>query len=228
MDKQDFTELIQEVPDSANFLHQVQRLSSQYTGWRAVPADGNCFYRAVAFALLEELLSPQTLLEPLELLYKRLRWQELPLSDERIEDYFVVMLVLQALIEKKRDGKADFEGHLAYLMRKKSFAKPLIQTLRHMTYQSILFFKPAGIFYPGCAQDLSEDLQFGHSSSEVDLIGLSTALDINITQVTMGRSDRSETVKEFISRRKETKADITVHVGLIGGRFYALYPKKPV
>lgn len=225
MDKKPFSELCEEVPDSENFLQQVQRLSSQYAGWRPVLADGNCFYRAVAFALLEELLGSETL-GPLELLYKRLRWQELPLSDGRIEDYLVVMLVLLGLIEKKREGNRDFEGNLVYLMRKKSFTQPLIRVLRHMTYESVLFFKPAGLFYPGCAQDLSEDLQFGHSSSEVDLIGLSTALDINITQVTMGRSDRSETVKEFISRRKDTKAEITVHVGLIGGRFYALYPKK--
>lgn len=225
MDKQAFSELIHEVPDSLNFQQQVQRLSSQYAAWRAVPDDGNCFYSAVSFALFDYLISSAGSLQGLELLYKRLRWQELPLSDDLIPDYFLLMLVLHDIIEKKQAENPALSAHFARLMGRQSFSKPLIRVLRNITYQSLLFFKPAGIFYPGCADDLREDLKFGHSSTEVDLIGLSSALDINITQVTMGKSDRSETVKEVLSRRKEGKAEITVHVALIGGRFYALYPK---
>ena len=224
MDKRSFADLAQLFPGSPNFTGQVQRLSSHYSAWRDVPADGNCFYRAVAFGLLEHLLNPTAPYQELELLYKRIRWQEMPVPDDRVTDYMTVLTVLHELLQKKREGYADFSAQLMHLMQDSAFMKSFINVLRNLSYQSLLLFKPEGIYYAGCEEDMRENLRFGQQSGEADMLGLSSGLDISITQVTMGPSDFQETLLQFPSKRRVTQTGITVHAGLIGGHFYAFYP----
>lgn len=226
MDKRSFAELSQLFQGSPNFAIQVERLSTVYSAWRDVPADGNCFYRSVAFGLLEYLLSPVAPYEELELLYKRIRWQEMPIPDDRVADYMIVLIVLADLLQKKYAGYADFSTLLMRIMQDSDFMRSFIQVLRNLSYQSLLLFKPEGIYYAGCEEDMRENLRFGQQSGEADMLGLSSGLDINITQVTMGPSDFRETQLQFPSKRRATQARITVHTGLIGGHFYAFYPSQ--
>lgn len=226
MDKRSFTELAQLFPGSPNFAGQVQRLSASYAAWRDVPADGNCFYRSIAFGLLEYLLSPAAPYEELELLFKRIRWQEMPIPDDRVADYMTVLTVLFELLQKKHEGYADFSEQLMHFMQDSDFMKSFINVLRNLSYQSLLLFKPEGIYYAGCEEDMRENLRFGQQSGEADMLGLSSALDISITQVTMGSSDFQETLTRFPSKRRAAQAGITVHTGLIGGHFYAFYPNQ--
>ena len=226
MDKRPFAELITEVPNSPNFQSQAQRLSSKYAAWRNVPADGNCFYRSVAFALLDYLLSPATPIQDLEMLFKRIRWQEMPLPDDRITDYMTVLKVLMDIWGKKQAGNPNFEGFLMNLLGLNEFMIPFINVLRNLSYQSLLFFKPEGIYYAGCEEDMRENLRFGQQSGEADMLGLSSALDINLVHVTMGASDYQETITQFSSQRREMKVLVTLHVGLISGHFYAFYPNS--
>jgi len=226
MDKRPFAELISEVPDSPNFQSQAQRLSPKYAAWRNVPADGNCFYRSVAFALLDYLLSPATPIQDLEMLFKRIRWQEMPLPDDLITDYMAVSMVLMEIWKKKQAGNPNFEGFLMNLLGSNEYMFPFIKVLRNLSYQSLLFFKPEGIYYAGCEEDMRENLRFGQQSGEADLLGLSSALDINIVQVTMGASDYQETITQFSSQRREMKVRAMLHVGLISGHFYAFYPNS--
>lgn len=49
--------LIQEFRFNTSFASKVRRLEQRgYTGWRRIRGDGNCFYRAVGFGLLEQLV----------------------------------------------------------------------------------------------------------------------------------------------------------------------------
>ena len=227
MEKRLFTEIIQEAPDSPNFRRQVERLSTKYEYWRDVPADGNCFYRSIAYSLLDHFLSPSTPLSDFEMFYKRLRWQELTLPDERITDYFLVISVLFHLLQaKQQPGNTDFSSKIDTLMQSDAFVKPLIRVLRNLTYQSILTFKPEGLFYPGCEDEYRENLRFGQQSGEVDYIGLSSALEVTITVVTLGKSDYSETVHDFPSRRNTEPNALCLHTALISGHFHSLYAKS--
>lgn len=226
MDKRPFSDLVTEVPGSENFQKQVQRLAPSYAAWRNVPADGNCFYRSVAFTLFDHLLSPATPLQDLEMLYKRIRWQEVSLPDDRIPDYMITLRLLKDMLDKKTAGIHDFEGYLIKILGSNVFMTPFIRVLRNLSYQSLLIFKPEGIYYAGCEEDMRENLRFGMQSGEADMLGLSSALDINIVQVTMGASDYRETTTQFTSQRRKEKALVTLHVGLISGHFYAFYPSS--
>lgn len=75
--------LADEFKFNVNFVAKVQRLSQEgYQGWRRVRGDGNCFYRAFGFALLERLVAEPPELRSLQALKLLRHFCRVELADE--------------------------------------------------------------------------------------------------------------------------------------------------
>lgn len=100
-------------PYNAEFLCQVEDLKKEFSSWRKVRGDGNCYYRAVGFVYLEHLCRLQVPSHFLRAFYMRLFLQQGPFSLSRLpspdfdRDLYWVLCRLQELLTIKEASSAD-------------------------------------------------------------------------------------------------------------------------
>ncbi len=233
-----FTQLTLVEKDSPNFAKQVAEQAQHYSSWRDVQTDGNCFYRAVAYSLLEHYCRPFTPLSELEGFCKRLWCQETePLRDEDIPHYKLVLQVLLQLCEKKRNSNLAMQAALD-LLEIEDFMHAMIRVLRFVAWSAIIAYQP-NPYYEGFeeTEDMRGILEWGRASGDLDASGIAWGLDISIKLVEMGRANVAAVVSRFEPGRRvhahgphnelpaDPKGRLCFHVGLNAGHFVVFYPK---
>ena len=235
-----FLQLASIEEDSPNFQKQVTEQEKLYSAWRDVRSDGNCFYRAVAWGLLEHFCRPFTPVSELETFYRRLFYQETKaVRDEDVSDFHTVLQVILLLIQHKQTNDPGLMFIVGQLLVTDDFTGPLIRVLRYVAWAAIGAFQPDP-YFEGMEEmeEMMALLQDGHAAGDLDAIGIANGFDVVLHQVSMGRSNYSviSTVFEPTTSRlhkvglsaivpRAPQERPHIHIGLNGGHFMAFYRK---
>ena len=234
-----FEKLTSVEKDSRNFAKQVGEQSEHYSAWRDVRSDGNCFYRAVACALLEHYCRPFTPLSELENFCRRLDYQETePARDENIADYLLVLRVLMKVMDLKKAGSPTVMEVAHQLLSSDTFLIPFIKVLRYVAWSALKAFHPEP-YWEGLEEEPETKLLLDnrHSAGDLDAIGIAWGLDVKLRLVEMGKANVEVNIKQFEPGTRvhaqqpdnciptDPTGRLHLHVGLNAGHFMAFYPE---
>lgn len=235
-----FLQLTEVEQGSPNFAKQVAEQAEFYSSWRDVRSDGNCFYRAVSYGLLEHYCRPFTPVSEFKHFYIRLYYQETePVLDENIADYSLVLRILKKLLDLKVASCPDLMDKAHELLACDSFLTPFIKVLRYVAWSSIKAFHPEP-YYEGFEDDeeTKKLLRDRHAAGDLDSIGIAAGLDVDLKLVEMGKANIDVITKTFEAGTRvhaqqpgktipsDPKGRVHLHIGLNAGHFLAFYLKE--
>lgn len=149
--KEPLSTLIDEFKHNASFRQKVDKLRRHgYTGWRRGRGDGNCFYRACGFGLLEKITAAPPQQQAAWANSLRLRLESLRFDNAQEQEHHINLLVHITQLSrglgwpdsKRHDmSKQAKQHHLLYASFRDSSSGldlALVRALRHLTARYFL------------------------------------------------------------------------------------------
>lgn len=221
-------------PYNAGFLSQVEELKKEFSSWRKVRGDGNCYYRAVGFVYLEHLCRSKVPSHFLRSFYMRLFLQQGPFSLSRLlspdfdRDLYWVLSRLHELLTIKEtrsaDGCTQALEQLEYIyVHDSQFDLSLIRVLKLAAWNQLQDFLPNyTAFLPKPLPELLEEILTDGLESEGLVFQLmADVLDAVIMHVLLPPTGTVFT-EQYCTGQKGRKAVLSLL--LRPGHYDILYP----
>ena len=220
-----------EVKLRPSFVKNIESLSRNYSAWRRVRGDGNCYYRAVMSNYILKIFhyySNKDRINQLIILLEGIRMEEFPHEFIAANDYFIDYLTKHYDFRQNLEASVESFKNVNQWLQERDFDLNLVRIARVI---SVYAFQYKFDHSSGCMLDDEKAefsgnlLKMGREAEGIELFLLPLGLGICVEQINLFENILRTFYPNEVEAKKEDKVKITI-ICKNNDHYDILYPVK--